>query len=107
MVALSRGYESRWCVRLLHETGSSRRAWLWTSICDEAVCFHIEDLGAAEVASTQPGTTLCILFLVYDRLSSQERMTCDLHGPVIVCWCCAHQRRAFIDWAAGAARRPH
>ena len=39
--------------------------------------------------------------LVCDRLSTYKRLARELDGKVILQWCWAHQRRSFIDCAAG------
>ena len=105
--AVRHGDESVWRIESLRETGRSSRAWLWTSVSDDAVYFHIDPSRSAKVATQLFGGTACILFLVCDRLSSYKTMAHELGGAVILCWCWAHQRRDFIHGAAGQAGLTH
>ena len=50
------------------------------------------------------GDTACIVFVVCDRYSAYKKLARELGGKVILCWCWAHQRRSFIDCAAGHVR---
>ena len=102
--AVRHGDETVWRIQSLKETGRSSRAWLWTSVSDDAVYFHIDPSRSAKVATRLFGGTTCILFLVCDRLSSYKTMAHELGGGVILCWCWAHQRRDFIHGAAGSGR---
>ena len=105
--AVRHGDETVWRIQSLKETGRSSRAWLWTSVSDDAVYFHIDPSRSAKVAMQLFGGTACILFLVCDRLSSYKTMAHELGGAVILCWCWAHQRRDFIHGAAGQAGLAH
>ena len=105
--AVRHGDETVWRIQSLKETGRSSRAWLWTSVSDDAVYFHIDPSRSAKVATQLFGGTACILFLVCDRLSSYKTMAHELGGAVILCWCWAHQRRDFIHGAAGQAGLAH
>ena len=105
--AVRHGDETVWRIQSLKETGRSSRAWLWTSVSDDAVYFHIDPSRSAKVATRLFGGTACILFLVCDRLSSYKTMAHELGGAVILCWCWAHQRRDFIHGAAGQAGLAH
>ena len=102
--ALRHADETTWRVQALREKGRSSRAWLWTSVSDDALCFHIDPSRSAEVAKTLFGATVCNLLLVCDRLSTCKRLARELGGKVILCWCWAHQRRTFIECAAGHVR---
>ena len=84
--------------------GRSSRAWLWTSVSDDAVYFHIDPSRSAEVAKTLFGDVKGIVFLVCDRYSAYRKLARELGGKVILCWCWGHQRRSFIDCAAGHVR---
>ena len=42
--------ETSWRVQELRREDRSGRAWLWTSVCSDAVCFHIDPSGSAEAA---------------------------------------------------------
>ena len=105
--AVRHGDETVWRIQSLKETGRSSRAWLWTSVSDDAVYFHIDPSRSAKAATQLFGGTACILFLVCDRLSSYKTMAHELGGAVILCWCWAHQRRDFIHGAAGQAGLAH
>ena len=105
--AVRHGDETVWRIQSLKETGRSSRAWLWTSVSDDAVYFHIDPSRSAKVATQLFGGTACILFLVCDRLSSYKTMAHELGGAVILCWCWAHQRRDFIHGAAGQTGLTH
>ena len=50
------------------------------------------------------GSTKGIVVLVCDRLSTYKKLARELAGKVILQWCWAHQRRSFIDCAAGRVR---
>ena len=45
-----------------------------------------------------------IVVLVCDRFSAYKSLARELDGKVILQWCWAHQRRSFIDCAAGHVR---
>ena len=102
--ALRHADETGWRVRALRETGRSSRAWLWTSVSDDAVYFHIAPSRSAEVAMKLFGSVKGIVFLVCDRYSAYRKLARELDGKVILQWCWAHQRRSFIDGAAGHVR---
>ena len=105
--AVRHGDETVWRIQSLKEAGRSSRAWLWTSVSDDAVYFHIDPSRSARVAMQLFGGTACTLFLVCDRLSSYKTMAHELGGAVVLCWCWAHQRRDFIHGAAGQAGLTH
>ena len=102
--AVRHGDETGWRIQSLSETGRSRRAWLWISVSADAVYFLIDPSRSAEVAKTLFGATVCIVFLVCDRHGAYKKLARELGGKVILCWCWAHQRRSFIQCAAGQAR---
>ena len=102
--ALRHADETTWRVQALREKGRSSRAWLWTSVSDDAVYFHIDPSRSTEVAKTLFGAAACVLLLVCDRLSTYKSLARELGGKVILCWCWAHQRRSFLDCAAGHVR---
>ena len=76
----------------------------WTSVSGDAVYFHIDPSRSAEVAKALFGGVIGIVVLVCDRLSTYKRLARELGGKVILQWCWAHQRRSFIDCAAGHVR---
>ena len=102
--ALRHADETSWRVQAYREKGRSSRAWLWTSVSPDAVYFHIDPSRSAEVAMKLFGSTKGIVVLVCDRLSTYKKLARELAGKVILQWCWAHQRRSFIDCAAGRVR---
>ena len=88
----------------LREKGRSSRDWLWTSVSADAVYFHIDPSRSTEVAKALFGGVIGIVVLVCDRLSTYKSLARELDGKVILQWCWAHQRRSFIDCAAGHVR---
>ena len=102
--ALRHADETGWRVQEFRENGRSSRAWLWTSVSNDAVYFHIDPSRSAEVAKILFADTVCKVFVVCDRYSAYRKLARELGGKVILCWCWAHQRRTFIDCAAGHVR---
>ena len=96
--------ETGWRVQEFCDSGRSSRAWLWTSVSSDAAYFHIDPSRSAEVAKTLFGDTACTVFVVCDRYSAYRKLARELGGKVILCFCWAHQRRTFIECAAGHAR---
>ena len=93
--------ETGWRVQEFRESGRSSRAWLWTSVSRDAVYFHIDRSRSAQVAKTLFGDTACTVFVVCDRYGAYKSLARELAGKVILCWCWSHQRRDFIECAAG------
>ncbi len=102
--ALRHADETSWRVQAYREKGRSSRAWLWTSVSPDAVYYHIDPSRSAEVAMKLFGSTKGIVVLVCDRFSAYRKLARELAGRVILQWCWAHQRRSFIDCAAGRVR---
>ena len=102
--ALRHADETSWRVQAYREKGRSSRAWLWTSVSPDAVYYHIDPSRSAEVAMKLFGSTQGIVVLVCDRFSAYKKLARELAGKVILQWCWAHQRRSFIDCAAGRVR---
>ena len=98
------GDETSWRVQAYREKGRSSRAWLWTSVSPDAVYYHIDRSRSAEVAMKLFGSTKGTVVLVCDRLSTYKKLVRELVGRVVLQWCWAHQRRSFIDRAAGRVR---
>ena len=96
--------ETGWRVQEFRDRGRSSRAWLWTSVSPDAVYFHIDPSRSAEVAMKLFGSTEGTVVLVCDRLSTYKKLARELGGKVILQWCWAHQRRSFIECAAGHVR---
>ena len=103
-MAVRHGDETGWRIQSLSETGRSRRAWLWISVSADAVYFLIDPSRSAEVAMKLFGSVKGIVFLVCDRYAAYGKMARELDGKVILCWCWVHQRRDFIECAAGQAK---
>ncbi|MCY3942291.1 MAG: IS66 family transposase [Gemmatimonadetes bacterium] len=102
--ALRHADETTWRVQAYREKGRSSRAWLWISVSPDAVYFHIDPSRSAEVAMKLFGSVKDTVVLVCDRFSSYKSLARELAGKVILQWCWAHQRRSFIDRAAGHVR---
>ena len=103
-MAVRHGDETGWRIQALSETGRSRRAWLWISVGKDAVYYHIDPSRSAEAAMKLFGSVKGTVFLVCDRYVAYTRMARELDGKVILCWCWIHQRRDFIECAAGQAK---
>ena len=103
-MAVRHGDETGWHIQSLSETGRSRRAWLWISVSADAVYFLIDPSRSAEVAMKLFGSVKGIVFLVCDRYAAYGKMAREVDGKVILCWCWVHQRRDFIECAAGQAK---
>ena len=91
-------------VQAYREKGRSSRAWLWTSVSPDAVYFHIDPSRSAAVALKLFGSIEETVVLVCDRYSAYRSLARELAGKIILQWCWAHQRRSFIDCAAGHVR---
>ena len=96
--------ETSWRVQELRAEDRSGRAWLWTSVSSDAVCFHIDPSRSAEAAlklfaEARPGT-----IIVCDRYSAYKRLVRLLGDKAILAYCWSHQRRDFIEAAAGQPR---
>ncbi len=102
--ALRHADETGWRVQEFRRNGRSSRAWLWTSVSRDTVYFLIDPSRSAEVAKTLFGDTACTVLVVCDRFSAYRKLARELDGKVILCFCWAHQRRTFIDCAAGHVR---
>ena len=103
-MAVRHGDETGWRIQALSESGRSRRAWLWISVGEDAVYYHIDPSRSAEAAMKLFGSVKGTVFLVCDRYVAYVRMARELDGKVILCWCWIHQRRDFIECAAGQAK---
>ena len=93
--------ETTWRVQALRAQGRSARAWLWTSVGDDAVHFHIDPSRSAEAARTLFGEMRSGTVIVCDRYSAYQRLARLLGGMVTLQFCWAHMRRDFIQCAAG------
>ena len=103
-MAVRHGDETGWRIQALGETASSRRAWLWISVGKDAVYYRIDPSRSAEAAMKLFGSVKGTVFLVCDRYGAYVRMARELDGKMILCWCWIHQRRDFIECAAGQVK---
>ena len=99
--ALRHADETTWRVQALREEGRSSRAWLWTSVSNDAVYFHIDPSRSAEAAHKLFAEAVLDTVIVCDRYSAYKRLARLLGGLVTLAWCWSHQRRDFIECAAG------
>ena len=102
--ALRHADETTWRVQALREEGRSSRAWLWTSVSNDAVYFHIDPSRSAEAAHKLFAEAVLYTVIVCDRYSAYKRLARLLGGRVTLAWCWSHQRRDFIECAAGQVR---
>ena len=72
--ALRHADETSWRVQELHGEDRSSRAWLWTSVSSDAVCFHIDPSRSAEAAHKLFGDALLDTVIVCDRYSAYKRL---------------------------------
>ena len=103
-MAVRHGDETGWRIQALGETGRSRRAWLWISVGKDAVYYRVDASRSAEAAMKLFGSVKGTVFLVCDRYVAYVKMARELDGKVILCWCWVHQRRDFIECAAGQVK---
>ena len=103
-MAVRHGDETGWRIQALSETGRSRRAWLWISVGKDAVYYRVDPSRSAEAAMKLFGSVKGPVFLVCDRYVAYIKMARELDGKVILCWCWIHQRRDFIECAAGQVK---
>ena len=101
--ALRHADETTWRVQALRAEGRSARAWLWIPVGNDAVYFHIDPSRSAEAAQTLLGELRSGTVLVCDRYSAYKKLARLLGGMVILQFCWSHQRRDFIQCAAGQA----
>ena len=99
--ALRHADETGWRVQELRGEDRSSRAWLWTSVSSDAVCFHIDPSRSAEAAHKLFAEALPYTVIVCDRYSADKRLVRLLGGLVILAFCRSHVRRDFIECAAG------
>ena len=93
--------ETSWRVQELRGEDRSSRAWLWTSVSSDAVYFHIDPSRSAEAALKLFAGALLYTVIVCDRYSAYKKLARLLGGLLTLAWCWSHQRRDFIDCAAG------
>ena len=93
--------ETGWRVQELRGEDRSSRAWLWTSVSSDAVSFHIDPSRSAEAAQKLFSEALLDTVIVCDRYSAYKRLARLREGLVTLAFCWSHQRRDFIECAAG------
>ena len=96
--ALRHADETGWRVQELRGEDRSSRAWLWTSVSSDAVSFHIDPSRSAEAALELFGEALLDTVIGY---SAYKRLARLRGGLVTLAFCWSHQRRDFIECAAG------
>ena len=96
--------ETGWRVQELRGEHRSNRAWRWTSVSDDAVCFHIDASRSAEAAEKLFAGIVLYAVIVCDRYSAYKKLARMLGGLVTLAFCWVHVRRDFIDCAAGQDR---
>ena len=99
--SIRHGDETSWRIQSLKQADRSPRAWLWTSVTVDAAYFHIDPSRSAAAAAKLFGETAPDTVLVCDRYSAYKKLARELAGRVVLAWCWSHQRRNFIDCAAG------
>ena len=99
--ALRHADETGWRVQELRGEDRSSRAWLWTSVSSDAVSFHIDPSRSAEAAQKLFGDAPLGTIIVCDRYSAYKRLARLRGGLVTLAFCWSHQRRDFIECAAG------
>ena len=96
--------ETTWRVQELRGEGRSGRAWLWTSIGNDTVRFHIDPSRSAEAAAELFGELAPGTVIVCDRYSAYKRLARELGGTVTLAYCWVHVRRDFLQCAAAHVR---
>ena len=102
--ALRHADETSWRVQELRGEERSSRAWLWTSVSADAVCFHIDASRSAEAGLKLFAEARSDTVIVCDRYSAYKRLVRLLGNKMILSFCWSHVRRDFIDCAAGQER---
>ena len=102
--ALRHADETSWRVQELRGEDRSSRAWLWASVSSDAVCFHIDPSRSAEAALKLFAEALPGTIIVCDRYSAYKRLVRLLGDKAILAYCWSHQRRDYIEAAAGHPR---
>ena len=102
--ALRHADETSWRVQELRGEDRSSRAWLWVSVSNDAVSFHIDPSRSAEAAQKLFGDALLDTVIVCDRYSAYKRLARRREGKVTLAFCWSHMRRDFVECAAGQVR---
>ena len=96
--------ETGWRVQELRGDARSSLAWLWASVNEDSACFHIDASRSAEAAQRLFGDLAPDTVVVCDRLAAYRKLARLLGGLIVLAWCWSHQRRDFIECAAGQVR---
>ena len=102
--ALRHADETSWRVQELRGEDRSSRAWLWVSVSNDAVSFHIDPSRSAEAAQKLFAEGLLDTVIVCDRYSAYKRLARLREGKVTLAFCWSHMRRDFVECAAGQGR---
>ena len=102
--ALRHADETSWRVQELRGEDRSSRVWLWVSVSNDAVSFHIDPSRSAEAAQKLFGDALLDTVIVCDRYSAYKRLARLREGKVTLAFCWSHMRRDFVECAAGQVR---
>ena len=102
--ALRHADETTWRVQELRGEDRSSRAWLWASLSNDAVSFHIDPSRSAEAAQKLFAEGLLDTVIVCDRYSAYKRLARLREGKVTLAFCWSHMRRDFVECAAGQVR---
>ena len=78
--ALRHADETSWRVQELRGEDRSSRAWLWTSLSNDAVYFHIDPSRSAEAAHKLFAGALLCTVIVCDRYSAYKKLARLLGG---------------------------
>ena len=84
--------ETSWRVQELRGEDRSSRAWLWVSVSNDAVSFHIDPSRSAEAAQKLFGDALLDTVIVCDRYSAYKRLARLREGKVTLAFCWSHMR---------------
>ena len=101
--ALRHADETTWRVQALRAEGRSARAWLWTSVGNNAVYFHIDPSRSAEAAQRLFGELRTGTVIVCDRYSAYKKLTRLLGGTVTLQFCWAYVAARIMLRRAGIA----
>ena len=85
--ALRHADETSWRVQELRGEDRSSRAWLWVSVSNDAVSFHIDPSRSAEAAQKLFGDALLDTVIVCDRYSAYKRLARLREGKVTLAFC--------------------
>ena len=102
--ALRHADETSWRVQELRGEERSSRAWLWTSVSADAVCFCIDASRSAEAGLKLFAEARSDTVIVCDRYSAYKRLVRLLGDKMNLSFCWSHARRDSIDCAAGQVR---